>query len=244
MELDAVAEIFAEKRVMRAAIDAVLEGRCGDAVIDGPCARLDLGFFAILAGDAAVAAAAPLVGAAPPPRVFIAADEWHDLIRRALPDAEPHVERRTRFSADGLEDTKLAALRGVPRRCRLEPLDADLLARALRDVSPDLLLGAVFGSPEAFAAGGGFGFAAVEQGRVLAAATSAIVAERRIEIQINTAEGRRRRGLATAVGAAIALEARRRGLDPGWDTGSAASHALARKLGYRPEEQHVALVFG
>ena len=113
MELDAVADIFAEKRVMRAAIDAVLEGRCGDAVLDGSCARLDLGFFAILAGDAAVAAAAPLVGAAPPPRVFIAADEWHDLIRRALPDAEPHVERRTRFSADGLEDTKLAALRGV-----------------------------------------------------------------------------------------------------------------------------------
>lgn len=54
-----------------------------------------------------------------------------------------------------------------------------------------------------------------------------------IEIEIDTKEAYRRKGLALICGAKLVLECLDRGLYPSWDAHNPASVALAEKLGYR-----------
>ena len=67
----------------------------------------------------------------------------------------------------------------------------------------------------------------------MAGAASYAVSEDAIEIEIDTHPDYRRRGLATAAGAALILTCLDRGLYPGWDAHDLRSVALAEKLGYR-----------
>lgn len=53
-----------------------------------------------------------------------------------------------------------------------------------------------------------------------------------IEIEIDTKEEYRRKGLASVCGAALILECRKKGLYPSWDAQNPWSRALAEKLGY------------
>lgn len=53
-----------------------------------------------------------------------------------------------------------------------------------------------------------------------------------IEIEIDTREEYRRKGLAYASGARLILECQKRGLYPSWDAQNPGSAALAEKLGY------------
>ncbi|MDD5864526.1 MAG: GNAT family N-acetyltransferase [Firmicutes bacterium] len=78
----------------------------------------------------------------------------------------------------------------------------------------------------------GLGVAALRGGEIVAGASSYCTYRGGIEIQIDTREDYRRRGLATACGAALILECERRGLYPSWDAENVASVALAEKLGY------------
>ncbi|MDH3686530.1 MAG: GNAT family N-acetyltransferase [Myxococcales bacterium] len=233
-----IASLFDERSTFRAAIDAVLEERCGSIVAGRGCARLDLCPFSILAGDATAPDARSLVADITIPRIFVDGSEWHASIRERHTACALDLVRRTRFSADELDEEHLRALRRVPGEMRILPLDAASLHEAVTQLSSDLLIEAVSRDAEAFVSAGGFGFAVVQGEHFLAAATSAIVSDRHIEIQINTAAEHRRQGLATAVGAAIVLESRIRGLEPGWDTASPASAALARKLGFRAAREY------
>ena len=224
---------------MRAAVEMVLEGRSGVAHTRSACARLDLAFFSFFGGDASDSAASALVADVALPRVCIAEDAWLVRIRAAHASAEP--EPRTSFSAGRLDEAHLRELCSPPAGVELLPLDEQLLARARSDVSPDLLIEPIFPDAAALLAAGGFGFVARAGERVLAAASTPIVSSRHVEIQINTALDQRRRGLARAVAAATLLEARKRSLLPGWDTGNPASAALALRLGYAPESQYTSL---
>jgi RimJ/RimL family protein N-acetyltransferase len=232
------ASLFDTRLTFRAAIAAVLEGRCGSLTAAHDCARLDLGPFSMLGGEPTSVDARALLTGLTFPRIFVDSSAWHALIREHNMNCRFELDGRTQFSPDQLDDERLRNLRSVPREMRLVPLDAALLRAALDHLSTDLLIEAVFADPETFASAGGFGFAVVQEDRVLAAATSAIVSDRHIEIQINTAAEHHRKGLGTAVGAAIALASRARGLEPGWDTGSPASAGLARKLGFRVAGEH------
>ena len=233
-----LASLFNLQPTFRAGIDAVLEGRCGSVVRGQQCARLDLGPFSMLGGDSTAPDARALAAEITFPRIFVASAPWHDLIREAHQDRDIELVQRTQFSPDAIDDIRVEALRKAPADVHISRLDAELLAAALDQLSPDLLIREVFETPEAFVSEGGFGFAATQEGRIVAAATSAIVSRRDIEVQINTAQKHQRRGLATAVGAAIVLESRARSLIPGWDTASPASERLARKLGFRVARYH------
>ena len=70
-------------------------------------------------------------------------------------------------------------------------------------------------------------------GTPVAGAGSYCVYRGGIEIEIDTREDHRRRGLAAACGARLILECLDRGLYPSWDAHDLRSVALAEKLGYR-----------
>lgn len=61
-----------------------------------------------------------------------------------------------------------------------------------------------------------------------------------IEIEIDTREDYRRKGLATVCGAGLILECIKRGLYPSWDAQNRWSVALAEKLGYHFDHEYAA----
>ena len=85
----------------------------------------------------------------------------------------------------------------------------------------------------------GLGVGVVQEGRLVAGASSYSVYHGGIEIQIATQKAYRRRGLATACGAKLILLCLERGLNPSWDAHDLRSVALAEKLGYRRGEPYV-----
>lgn len=78
----------------------------------------------------------------------------------------------------------------------------------------------------------GLGVAVVYNGELVAGASSYYTYKDGIEIEIDTRNDHRRKGLATACGAALILKCLEQGKYPSWDAQNLCSVALAEKLGY------------
>lgn len=79
----------------------------------------------------------------------------------------------------------------------------------------------------------GLGVVALRDGQVAAGASAYSRYREGIEIEIDTAQAHRRKGLAWACAAQLILNCLERGLYPSWDAQNLPSVALAEKLGYR-----------
>ena len=80
----------------------------------------------------------------------------------------------------------------------------------------------------------------VHQGRFVSGACSAAVGGGKFEIEIQTHQHFRRRGLARAVAAALILYGLEHGLEVCWDAANEPSSALARQLGFHPTGKYEA----
>ncbi|HKM35732.1 MAG TPA: GNAT family N-acetyltransferase [Lachnospiraceae bacterium] len=78
----------------------------------------------------------------------------------------------------------------------------------------------------------GIGVVVLKDNKIVAGASSYSRYEEGIEIEIDTKEDYRRKGLATVCGAKLILECLKKGLYPSWDAQNLWSVALAEKLGY------------
>ncbi|MGN0394030.1 MAG: GNAT family N-acetyltransferase, partial [Coprococcus sp.] len=91
----------------------------------------------------------------------------------------------------------------------------------------------------------GLGIAILKDGEPVAGASSYSGYQGGIEIEIDTKEEYRRRGLAYICGAKLILECLDRNLYPSWDAQNTWSVALAEKLGYHFDHAYTAYeVFG
>lgn len=86
----------------------------------------------------------------------------------------------------------------------------------------------------------GLGIAVLKDGELVAGASSYSTYDKGIEIEIDTREDHRRKGLAYACGAKLILECLEKGLYPSWDAQNKWSVALAEKLGYHFSHEYVA----
>lgn len=86
----------------------------------------------------------------------------------------------------------------------------------------------------------GLGAAVLKDGVIVSGASSYTVYRGGIEIEIDTKEEVRRRGLALACGAKLILECLKRSLYPSWDAQNKGSLALAQKLGYHFDKEYPA----
>lgn len=86
----------------------------------------------------------------------------------------------------------------------------------------------------------GLGFVLVKDDEIVAGASSYSRYEKGIEIQIDTLEPYRRKGLAAVCGARLILECLSRGLYPSWDAQNEGSLRLAEKLGYKYSHTYTA----
>lgn len=86
----------------------------------------------------------------------------------------------------------------------------------------------------------GLGVVALKDGELVAGASSYSVYDKGIEIEIDTRQDHRRKGLAYACGAKLILECLRKNLYPSWDAQNKWSVALAEKLGYHFSHEYTA----
>jgi len=86
----------------------------------------------------------------------------------------------------------------------------------------------------------GLGVVVLKDGELVAGASSYSRYNGGIEIEIDTREDHRRKGLAYACGAKLILECLEKGLYPSWDAQNMWSVALAEKLGYHFSHEYTA----
>lgn len=86
----------------------------------------------------------------------------------------------------------------------------------------------------------GLGVVVLKDGELVAGASSYSRYREGIEIEIDTREDHRRKGLAYACSAKLILECLKRGLYPSWDAQNKWSVALAEKLGYHFSHEYTA----
>lgn len=86
----------------------------------------------------------------------------------------------------------------------------------------------------------GLGVVVLKEGELAAGASSYSRYNGGIEIEIDTREDHRRKGLAYACGAKLILECMKNGLYPSWDAQNKWSAALAEKLGYHFSHEYIA----
>jgi GNAT superfamily N-acetyltransferase len=160
---------------------------------------------------------------------------WVQLLKEIYPS---RLTRTTRyaFSSENLNVEHLNSLAGnLPEGYRAESIDQHLakqLAEEISEFTEDHM--GNFDSPEDFLTRG-FGFCILAGEMIVCAASTFVVCEKGIEIQINTRPEHRRKGLATAAAARLILHSLQNGLDPNWDAASPNSASLAEKLGYTPQ---------
>ena len=184
--------------------------------------------FAFFAGepDRELASFKPrgVVGLVPPD------DRWSALIEECWPDVPPvtryAIKKDTKFDRNKLE-TIVASL---PAEYKLRRIDGDLYDACLgNEEFEDNVIH--FASKDEFLALGR-GFAILKDDVIVSAASSYTVYREGIEIQIDTEEKYRRKGLASVAGAALVISCLDDGLYPSWDAANMASVHLAEKLGY------------
>ena len=80
----------------------------------------------------------------------------------------------------------------------------------------------------------------LKSGRIAAGASSYTRYNEGIEIEVDTTEEERRKGLATIASAALILRCLDEGLYPSWDAQNMNSLRLAEKLGYEFDHEYTA----
>lgn len=165
---------------------------------------------------------------------------WSELIERVYGSkAARWMRYATKKESDGFDEKRLRAyIARLPDEYQLRMIDEELfeqiqtlawardLCSQFRDYQSfeDLALGVV----------------ACWGGVVVSGASAYAVYRGGIEVEVDTREDMRRRGLALACSAMLILECQKRGLYPSWDAHNEESLALAEKLGYRPAKTYPA----
>lgn len=166
-------------------------------------------------------------------------EAWSELIEECYGERAGRTIRFAIKKEPGVFDTvKLqAAVDALPAEYTLRMLDGELYELCKAEVwSSDWV--ALFESYEMYQRLG-LGVVILKDGEIVAGASSYSRYNEGIEIQIDTREDYRRKGLAYVCGAALILECLKRGLYPSWDAQNRWSVGLAEKLGYHYDSDYV-----
>ncbi len=233
---------------------SILEGNHGEVSVDDPeqpnlailyLPELRLG---IVGGDPAHPAAEAYISGIKKRSFLMFADRYEgwDALGKKYHDVAFFQVMRYAFTSENLNVDYLKTLRDCDLgELVLKPLDLEMV-RALSseksEITEDHFLN--FATPAEFIEKG-FGFAILEGKQVVSLATSFVVCDGGIEIQINTRKKYEGRGLGTVAAAALIVESLERGLDPNWDAATERSAGLAKKLGYTEQGEYpMYVVFG
>ena len=165
-------------------------------------------------------------------------EEWAKLIEECFPDSKRMtryaIKKDTKFDKATLE----ANVKTLPEGYELREIDSEIYDMCLADpVSADFV--SSFGSKEKYLEWGR-GMVIMKGGKILAGASSYTSYKGGIEIEVDTVQEERRKGLATIVCSALILRCLEEGLYPSWDAQNMGSVHLAEKLDYEFDHEYVA----
>ena len=166
-------------------------------------------------------------------------EEWGALIADIYGDRARKVIRYA-FRKDNRFDTALLqkAAGSLPEDYTMKLMDEELFVHCrAHDWSRDFV--SLYGNYEQYR-NLGIGVVVLKGGEPVAGASSYARYLDGIEIEIDTRQDQRRKGLAYACGAKLILECLERGLYPSWDAQNKWSAALAQKLGYIFDHEYTA----
>ena len=167
-------------------------------------------------------------------------EKWAELIESVYGDKANRVNRYAiKKEGDVFDKVKLQQVVGsLPAEYSLKMIEEDLykLCRT-NDWSIDLV--SQYEDYEMYRKIG-IGVVVLKDGMILSGASSYTRYQDGIEIEIDTKEDYRRKGLAYVCGAKLILECLERGLYPSWDAQNKWSVALAKKLGYHYDHEYLA----
>ncbi len=253
------APVYADVWFDRSSIDSVLAGqRAGRVFVDDPSRPSAALLFHHIgnnypAGEVSGALlsfiretpAEPGVFSIPFIRYYAASAAWEQAILDGAPAFVQVTPRRT-FVLEDCAQTPFANWRDLlPPGVEIRRIDRALAKRVDRELS-DQYIGPVWHedgfAPDRYPAAGydnfvrkSVGFCALMDGKIVSAAWAGSLSDGHIDVEIETADGYRGRGLATLTCAALLEECAARGLASEWicDTANLASGRLALRLGHR-----------
>ncbi len=164
--------------------------------------------------------------------------EWAMLIEESFSNARKvtryAIRKDTQFDRYYLEDI----VKRLPEGYELCEIDSQIYDLCLEN-SATIDFVSAFQSKEKYLAIGK-GIAVLKDGRLVAGASSFTRYKEGIEIEVDTLEEERRKGLASVSCAALILKCLDEGLYPSWDAQNMNSVRLAKKLGYEFDHEYSA----
>ena len=163
---------------------------------------------------------------------------WEACIEECFPTAKKvtryAIKKDTQFDKEYLKDM----VAKLPDGYELKEIDDKVYDMCLPDpVTRDFV--SAFESKEKYLEIGR-GMVILKSGTIVAGASSYTRYNEGIEIEVDTAEQERQKGLATIVSAALILRCLDEGLYPSWDAQNMNSVHLAEKLGYEFDHEYTA----
>jgi len=217
-------------------LDSCLSGIMGEIITDKTqtSAAALLGDFCFVTGIPTAELIAEAAQRHGPGEMIIAARDvlWQQCIEKSFDGC---VEKEVRYAivkkAVFDRDKLLGAVKSLPEGYRLQFIDEELYHQCLqqpwcRDFVSQYKDWSQFENL-------GLGVVALWRDEIVAGASSYSTWSQGIEIEVDTREEHRRKGLAYRCSAALILACLERGLSPTWDAANMISVALAQKLGYQ-----------
>jgi Predicted acetyltransferase len=165
-------------------------------------------------------------------------EAWGTCIEECFPNAKKvtryAIKKETRFDKVYLRDI----VKRLPDGYELKEIDERIYDMCLPDpVTRDFV--SSFESKEKYLEMGR-GMVIIKSGKIVSGASSYTRYKEGIEIEVDTIEEERRKGLAQIVCAALILRCLDEGLYPSWDAHDMNSVHLAEKLGYEYDHEYTA----
>ncbi len=163
---------------------------------------------------------------------------WEACIEECFPDAKKitryAIKKDTRFDKASLKNM----VNGLPEGYELKEIDGRIYDMCLTDpVRRDFV--SAFESKDKYLQLGR-GMVIMRNGEIVSGASSYTRYREGIEIEVDTVEEERRKGLARIVCAALILRCLDEGLYPSWDAQNMNSVHLAEKFGYEFDHEYTA----
>lgn len=225
-----------------------LQGHMGRAWVDDienpAAAEILLGDFFYFAGNFDVQGAEDLVRNIPADfstefALMVPQNEdWSKVIERVYPNNHTRLTRYAIKKAPTDFDPKVLQeyVDRLPEGYTIRQIDEALYRIADKEVFSSYFC-SQFATYEDFAKRG-LGFAVMHGDEWVAGASSYSMYTGGIEIELDTKEEHRRKGLALAVAARLILECLDRGLYPCWDAANLQSRRIAERLGYTFDKEY------
>ena len=225
--------------------DAILDGYIGEAYVDDEenprIAVLEIPDFRmkLLGGDSTLPAAQQYIKQLSSGQwLFFGAPGWETLVRRYHRGRLVRLPRYA-FTSESLDRKTLREFKSrLPEDYRLVKVDLEIAQQLVDEknkIAEDHFR--AFQSVEDFIARG-FGYCILYEGEVVCLATTFLICDKGIEIQIDTRKSLRGKGLATVAAAQLIIHSIENNLDPNWDGDNKISAGLAKKLGYTPQGKY------